>query len=145
LRVHLPGWHDEQADWLKARLREVPGVKDVQANPLTANVLIRFDQRTTGTETILAALQPEPVPQRPRSEGQGHSVSPLLQVGIRGLLGHAVVDAAWFGAGFLGRSAGLPLLAWLGPLHVVVDVMVWGAALASVNGLSRAGKPTVAL
>jgi hypothetical protein len=129
LRVHLPAWRGEQPDRIEGRLREVPGVQSVRANPLTRNVLIQFDRHAAGAESILAALRPgggiaeancsRPLPAAPW----------LVRVGMRGVLGHAVVDALWFGAGFLGRSAGLPLAGALGPLHVLLDVAVWGTAL----------------
>jgi copper chaperone CopZ len=129
LRVHLPGWRGEQPDHIEVRLREVPGVQSVRANPLTRNVLVRFDRQVLGLQAIVAALWPgadaaDPSPGRPLS-----AAPLLLRVGMRGLVGHAVVDALWFGAGFLGRSAGLPLAGALGPLHVLLDVAVWGTAL----------------
>jgi hypothetical protein len=135
LRVHLPDWRDELAEQIEARLLEVPGVQAVRANPLTRNVLVEFDPDAATVPAILAALQPGG-----RSATPSHglpSASAFFQVGMRGLLGHAVVDALWFGAGFLGQSSGLPLAGALGPLHVLLDVIVWGAALASVNGARR--------
>jgi copper chaperone CopZ len=133
VRVHLPGWQGEPPNRIEARLRRMPGVKKIQANPLTGNVLVHFDPRATGTEAILAAL-----PRRPEPGSQGGlwaAPSGLLRVGVRGVLGHAAVDALWFGAGFFGQSAGLPL-AGLGPLHVLMDVVVWGWVLASAGGAS---------
>ena len=59
-----------------------------------------------------------------------------MRVGVRGLLGHAAVDSVWFAAGFLGETLGLPL-AGLGPLHVLMDIAVWGMALASGTGRSH--------
>jgi hypothetical protein len=131
VRVSLPGWTGDRPEQVEARLRRLPGVEAVQANPLTCNVLIRFDPNRTGHEPLLSALRPEPDP--PARQGRGLSASPWLRVGVRGVLGHAVVDSLWFGAGFLGRSLGLPLGA-LGPLHLLLDVLVWGAALASAEG-----------
>jgi hypothetical protein len=137
LRVHLPGWHGGQPDRIETRVRQLPGVDAARANPLTGNVLIRFDPRVTGPQPLLEALRPQPGPDGAGGElGRGFSATPFLRVGVRGLLGHAAVDALWFGAGFLGRSVGLPL-AGLGPLHLLMDVVVWGAALASAGGASR--------
>jgi hypothetical protein len=133
VRVHLPDWDGGGPDQVEARLRWVPGVAAVEANPLTRNVLIRFDPCMTDAPSLLAALQP---PQPAPPEARGLSASPLLRAGVRGMLGHAAVDALWFGAGFLGKSFGLPLSA-LGPLHLLLDVVVWGAALASANGGAR--------
>jgi hypothetical protein len=115
---------------------------------LTGNVLIRFDPRTTGPQPVVAALQPRgPGPQgifaqaarngTTAPQGRTSSASPLLQAAVRGILGHAAVDALWFGAGFLGQSVGLPL-AGLGPLHLLSDVLVWGAALTSATGVKTA-------
>jgi hypothetical protein len=132
MRVHLPGWDGDEPDRIEARLRALPGVEAARANPLTGNVLVRFDRRAVEAPAILAALQAQPGPGS-AGPGPGRLAAPLLRVGVRGVLGHAVVDAAWFGAGFLGRSAGLSLAAWLGPLHLLSDILVWGAALASVS------------
>jgi hypothetical protein len=131
LRVHLPDWTGGPGA-IESRLLRVPGVEAVQANPLTGNILIRFTPGATGVPSILAALHQLPGPPAPE---RGQSASPWLRVGIRGLLGHAVVDSLWFGAGFLGQSFGLPL-AGLGPLHVLLDAAAWGAALASAGETS---------
>jgi hypothetical protein len=129
VRIHLPGW-DGNLNRVEARLLQVSGVEAAEANPLTGNVLIRFDPRVIDLPHLLAALprrsEPEPPPAG-RDTG-----SPWLRVGVRGLIGHAVVDTLWFGAGFLGHRLGLPL-AGLGPLHVLLDVLVWGTAVASVS------------
>jgi hypothetical protein len=110
----------------------LPGVQAVRANPLTGNVLVRFDPGAVGAPAILAALQQNA---KPDSNGpvadpcHGLSASTLVRSGVRGLVGHAAVDALWFGAGFLGQRIGLPL-AGLGPLHLLLDVVVWGAAFS---------------
>jgi hypothetical protein len=142
VRVHLPGRTGNGRGQVEGRLRQVRGVEAVEVNPLTGNVLIRFDPRSTGLPSLLAVLQPRPesgppeaaviaggVPPR-ADHGPGLSASPLLRFGVRGFLGHAAVDAFWFGAGYLGRRLGLPL-SGLGPLHVLLDVVVWGTALAA--------------
>jgi hypothetical protein len=46
MRLHLPGWTAGDADRVEARLDRVRGVESVQANPLTGNLLIRFDPRS---------------------------------------------------------------------------------------------------
>src|SRR5271166_6674655 len=156
VRLHLSGWTAGDVEWVETRLCQVNGVESVQANPLTGNVLIRFDRRTTGEKTLLVELEEAwegllAAQQRvaaPRSEprtqdgtrhpvdGRGPSTSSLMRVGVRGLLGHAAVDSVWFAAGFLGETLGLPL-AGLGPLHVLMDIAVWGMALASGTGPSH--------
>lgn len=54
MRVHMPGWSEQQQHSIERRLRRIPGVSSAQANPLTSNILIRFDSTVT-TETILLA------------------------------------------------------------------------------------------
>ena len=144
MRLHLPGWKDGDAEWIENRLRQINGVERVQANPLTGNALVHFDQRMTDKDTLLAKLV-EILDELPNDEqptsADGASVSQpandgrsLLRVGVRGLLGHAVVDSLWFGAGFLGSAMGLPL-AGLGPLHVLMDIAVWTMAFAGENSV----------
>jgi hypothetical protein len=59
LRVHLPGWSGDGAAHLEQRLRRLPGVRRVQANPLTGNILTVFDAAAGAREGILAALRGE--------------------------------------------------------------------------------------
>jgi hypothetical protein len=142
LRVHLPRWDGEQPERIEAQLLLTPGVDVVKANPLTGNVLIHFNNpRQTKTSAILASLPQSPRPESTDNDealALGLPALPLVRAGVRGVLGHAVVDAAWFGASFLGRRFGLPLVTWLGPLHVLADLVVWGAAAASVAGSTPA-------
>jgi hypothetical protein len=154
VRLHLPGWTASDVGQIEARLYRVQGVESVQANPRTGNVLIRFDRWTTGEQRLLAELQEawDGLLGAPRLksaardgtrhpvEGRRPSTSSLIRVGVRGLLGHAAVDSLWFGAGFLGSAIGLPL-AGLGPLHVLMDIAVWGMALGS--GIPRHRSPAI--
>ncbi len=134
MRVHLLGWTQGDVKRIENRLRRVEGVKSVQANLLTGNVLIHFDHRSTDEKKILAELAQERTLFAARQDGPLFSPPALrpslLQVGVRGLLGHAIVDSLWFGAGFLGKAVGLPL-AGLGPLHVLMDIGVWAFAFQS--------------
>ena len=57
VRLHLSGWTAGDVEWVETRLCQVNGVESVQANPLTGNVLIRFDRRTTGEKTLLVELK----------------------------------------------------------------------------------------
>jgi hypothetical protein len=151
VRLHFPGWTAGEAERIETELGRVRGVASVHANSLTGNVLIHFDRQTTEVNRLLGDLQeawdrlvavPAPRSKLPPGnlhrppEGRGRAAASLLRVGVRGFLGHAVVDSLWFAAGFLGRRFGLPLTG-LGPLHVLVDVAVWGFALGSGAGLSR--------
>jgi copper chaperone CopZ len=57
MRVHLARW-PRAGQWaVEARLRQVPGVHSVQANPLTSNVLIHFDPTATDEQTLLAVVR----------------------------------------------------------------------------------------
>jgi copper chaperone CopZ len=143
IRLHLPRFAAEAAEWIRKRLRQINGVASVQVNPLTENILVYFDPQAIDEDTLLARIdeiQGEmPIDNWPVSVGQSNThqatetgYSPV-RVMVRGLLGHAVVDSLWFGAGFLGSAMGLPL-AGLGPLHVLMDVAVWSLALSGEQG-----------
>jgi hypothetical protein len=152
VRLHFPNWSTGGVDQIEDRLGRVPGVQSVEANRLTGNVLIHFDPRISDANKLLMDLQKEwdqlrpavpslPVPGEGRGQrAEGAPTSRWIRVGVGGLLGHAVVDSLWFGAGFLGSAVGLPL-AGLGPLHVLMDIAVWGMALGSANGPSLALHP----
>jgi hypothetical protein len=154
VRLHLPGWVAGGVDPVEDRLRRIQGVESVQANRWTENVLIHFDRSVTDEHKLLADLReawaglngaPRWTPavrQHLRRPVERPSASPpsWLRVGMRGLLGHAAVDSLWFAAGFLGESLGLPL-AGLGPLHVLLDLGVWGLALRSGTRRHHAPPP----
>lgn len=136
LRIHLPGWHGEQADHIEAQLRQTPGIEAVHANPLTRNVLIHFNPRATSAQALLAAagaldVESPDEQQATSSARRGQ----WLQVGLRGLLGHALVDTAFYTITF-AEPFGLPL-AGLGVLHLGLDVVVWTLALAPLLEPSR--------
>lgn len=57
LRVQLPWWASQRPRQLEARLRQMPGVRSVQANALTGNILISYDAKLTGQQAILDALR----------------------------------------------------------------------------------------
>ncbi|MBW3629841.1 MAG: HAD-IC family P-type ATPase, partial [Gemmatimonadetes bacterium] len=57
LRVHLPGWSGALPQGLEARLLAEHGVRRVQANALTGNVLVHFDPGSTDEERVLAAVR----------------------------------------------------------------------------------------
>jgi uncharacterized membrane protein YbaN (DUF454 family) len=56
LRVHLPHWSGMGDEQIATAVRRLPGVIDVEANPLTGNVLIRFEPRQTGVAALFEAL-----------------------------------------------------------------------------------------
>jgi calcium-translocating P-type ATPase len=57
LRVHLPGWAGRGPGHIERRLRRLPGVRRVEANPLTGNVLTVFDAAAVSRDSVLAALR----------------------------------------------------------------------------------------
>src|SRR5689334_19663032 len=56
IRVHLPGWSGAGEHHLEQRLRRVPGVRRVAANPLTGNVLIQFGPGGADETSLVAVL-----------------------------------------------------------------------------------------
>ncbi len=56
-RLHAPGWSERTQRLLTPRLLQLRGVRRVQGNPLTGNVLVLFDPVATDAETILAGLR----------------------------------------------------------------------------------------
>jgi hypothetical protein len=136
IRLHLPGWKGEHAERIENGLRCIKGVQRAQANRLTGNILIHFDCQTTDEGTLLARVN-EALDELPKDGWPADVGRSLLRVGVRGMLGHAVVDSLWFGAGFLGSAMGLPL-AGLGPLHVLMDIAVWTMAFSGESQKIRA-------
>lgn len=57
LRVHVAGWLGQGQHILESRLGQHPGVLSVRANPLTRNVLVRFDPAVANEEHILRAVR----------------------------------------------------------------------------------------
>jgi hypothetical protein len=118
----------------------MPGVREVQANPLTGNILVHFDPQRISEERVLAVLGgSQPFRQHAGACGPGEGGKAVLRAGLRGLLGHAVVDTLFYTVAFT-EPFGLPL-AGLGVLHLGLDVFVWGAALAPLLAERRAGEP----
>ena len=57
VRVHVPDLVDYDPRTVAARLRQVAGVRGVDANPLTDNILVRFDPHATDSQAILGAVR----------------------------------------------------------------------------------------
>jgi len=53
VRVHVPDLSEHDPRAVESGLRQLPGVRGVQANPITDNVLIRFDPRATGEAALM--------------------------------------------------------------------------------------------
>src|SRR5919199_6220181 len=91
VRMHLPGWDGTGQRSLEAGLRRVRGVSDVRSNPLTRNVLVRFDPEATDDESILAAvrtLEPdadEEEPEAPPVQGERRGPLGRARIAVRGM------------------------------------------------------------
>ncbi|HEU4793377.1 MAG TPA: hypothetical protein VFS96_06950, partial [Nitrolancea sp.] len=55
-RIHLAEWPGQEQRQIEAQLRRVKGVRSVQANSLTGNVLIRFDPSAVDCATLLNSV-----------------------------------------------------------------------------------------
>jgi hypothetical protein len=56
IRIHIPDWQNLERSALEHRLRVMPGVAAVHANPLTRNLLIHFDPPDDGRERVLKLI-----------------------------------------------------------------------------------------
>ena len=106
VRAHLPGWEGGSARKLERDLRRLPGVRRVEANPVTRNVLVCYDSQATTEGTLLPALEAagreaggvvEPEVPPPPSLVEQESGSARARIAVRGLdrnpaLARLVVD-----------------------------------------------------
>jgi hypothetical protein len=152
LRMRLPPGAATEANRprVESELSRRPGVQSAHVNPLTGNALVYFDPRRTTAHALVAAaggLGPVPPAARVSTEVtrralRAPSRRALVQAGMRGLLGHALVDAVFYALVF-AEPFGLPLAA-LGGLHLAFDVVAWTAALAPLMaeaaGTSEGGR-----
>ncbi|MGI8747993.1 MAG: hypothetical protein ACR2J4_06555, partial [Deinococcus sp.] len=67
-RVHVPDLSRRDVRAVESHLRRVPGVRAVEANSATDNLLVLYDARSTNDEVILGALR-----QAPQDQGDDHS------------------------------------------------------------------------
>ncbi|MBA3416891.1 MAG: heavy-metal-associated domain-containing protein, partial [Chloroflexia bacterium] len=80
VRLHLPSLSGHPHRQVEAQLRRVPGVRSVEANSLTGNALVRFDQRATNERIILAAAEGiEPVATAAGEDGHEPAPPPALR------------------------------------------------------------------
>jgi calcium-translocating P-type ATPase len=94
IRIHLPEWPGNGGRRLERRVRILPGVKRVEANSLTGNILIGFDPHATNESTLLAALSnadrdtaglPEDRPLPPVIDESGSGSMHHAHIAVRGL------------------------------------------------------------
>lgn len=57
IRMHMPDWSGQGKRFLEAQLRKGPGIRGVEANALTGNILIHFDAAATNVEDISERVQ----------------------------------------------------------------------------------------
>jgi hypothetical protein len=89
VRLHFPGWAPAEREALENQFRRLAGVRHVQANPWTGNVLVLFDPKAIQATTLLAAcrqakalrtLQPPAAPTSPPVKAGGIGVARLLEL-----------------------------------------------------------------
>src|SRR5258708_33060640 len=73
VRIHVPEWSGEGKRSLEANLRQVEGVRGVQANAVTGNILIQLDPTVTSSQNLLTiadtlAREASSAPESERSE-----------------------------------------------------------------------------
>jgi len=73
----MPTWTGRGQRTIEARLRQAPGVRSVQANPHTFNVLIGFDPAVTDAPTILVVVRTLDLD--PAPEGEDEAPLPLAR------------------------------------------------------------------
>src|SRR5258706_1696350 len=56
VRIHLPEWSGKGKRSLEANLRQVEGVRGVQASAVTGNILIQFDPAITSEQNLLTTV-----------------------------------------------------------------------------------------
>jgi len=107
LRVHLLAWSGQRRTQIESRIRQAPGVRSVQASPVTSNVLVCFDPAVIPQQTILdmlqaaqnealqtassAALEPEDEVDRPPVLVEQRGVRGRARIAVRGLDRHPML------------------------------------------------------
>lgn len=94
VRVYVPGWAGKGKRTVETGLRQIEGVRRVQANPLTSTVLVEYDATLTDVQIILRevraldlekinALDKDPPPPPVQTEKRGRTVR--ARIAVRGL------------------------------------------------------------
>ncbi len=87
IRIHLPNWSGHGQRSLEQRVRKLPGVRRVEANSLTGNILVGFDQQTTTEGAILSALNQADWETNGYAEDK--PLPPVIHEGVSGSLHYA--------------------------------------------------------
>jgi calcium-translocating P-type ATPase len=94
IRIHLPHWQGNGQRSLERRVRALPGVRRVEANALTGNILIGFDPVATNEQTLLSVLNtaeqdtaglPEDKPLPPVVHDADNGSLRVARITVRGL------------------------------------------------------------
>jgi len=93
IRVHLSGWSGQGTRSLEMHIRQIQGVRHVQATPVTGNVLISFDPAKTNEATLLqdlqkldlATIQTQPHLSPPPAAAEKHGHTVRARIAVRGL------------------------------------------------------------
>jgi hypothetical protein len=125
VRLHLPGWSACDREGLETRLAKLAGVRRVQANARTGNVLVHFDPKATNATSLLVAAGRLPAPRS----------LPLHRLVPRDMAAKAAAGgaaAAQKGSRRLGVRAAVPL--WLDLSKALLQV---GGILTGVLARDR--------
>jgi len=57
IRVHLPDLSDQEVRAAESAIRRLPGVRAVEATPLTGNALVLYDRHATSADAILGGVR----------------------------------------------------------------------------------------
>ena len=151
VRIHLSEWSGEGKRRLEANLRQVEGVRGVQANAVTRNILIQFDPIVTSEQNLLTiadtlAREASSAPESERAEkntslppavSERHGKTIRARITVRGLdrnpnLAKQVIEA-------LERHTGVHASASLLTSRVLVEFTEHEAELedlvAEIDGL----------
>jgi hypothetical protein len=129
--------NETQAKGCGTRVRSLNRVKEVQANPLTGNVLIRFDPRLSADRLLselrsLPASRATPTNDSTLDADGGSGTAVVAEAAVKGTFGHVAVDVGFYTVTAAGTALGFTWLAPLAAVHLVLDVLVWGAVLHPV-------------
>jgi cation-transporting ATPase I len=96
IRIHLPHWSGKGQRCLEQHVRKLPGVRRVEANSLTGNILIGFDPQTTNENALVTALNTLSEPAAPTAgledtDGllEDKPLPPVIHEGVSGSLHQA--------------------------------------------------------
>lgn len=94
IRVHIQGWSGLGQRSIEKQLHQIPGIRRIQANPATGNVLVIFDPTLLSEHAILQAIQAldleqihkQPVePERPPVIREKRGKTVRARIAVRGI------------------------------------------------------------